>query len=345
MRSFASDNYASIHPKILKSIELANADHSPAYGADKWTAELNLKVKDLFGPQAEAFPVFNGTGANVVALASLLKSYEAVLCTRDSHVHVDECGALERLVGNKLIDIESSDAKLSPPMLDPYTQNYGNEHQVQAKVLCLTQSTERGTLYSLEELKALADFSKTKGIKRFIDGARFANATAALGVAPSEITNSLGVEVISLGGTKNGLAYGELIVSFSSEASQQLKFLRKQYMQLSSKMRYISAQFCTYFEDNLWIRNALHANEMTKLLYEKVVQISEVKVSHQPQVNSLFVSLPVPLTQELQKDFPFYVWKEATNNEVTNEVRWMCSFDTTEKDIEAFVSKLKGLCR
>lgn len=340
MKSFASDNYASVHPKILECLARVNEGHAPAYGADEWTEKLNKKIKDIFGKNAEAFPVFNGTGANIVSLSALVKKYEAVLCTDSSHTHVDECGAAEMLLGTKLIDIPSENAKLRPEMLEPYTWNYGNEHQVQAKVLSLTQSTERGTLYSLKELKELGAFAKKKKMKVAMDGARFSNAVAALRVKPREIVEAANLDMLSLGGTKNGLMVGELVVCFNPEIADEMKFHRKQLMQLSSKMRYISAQFCTFFEDNLWISNAEHANEMAKMLAKKLAGFSEVKITAKPEVNAVFAILPKKVIPQLQKEYPFYTWNEAKS-----EVRWMCSFDTTEKDIDLFVKKIKGLCK
>jgi threonine aldolase len=340
VKSFASDNYASVHPKILKALVEANDGHAPAYGADAWTEKLNVKIKEIFGTRAEAFPVFNGTGANVISLSALLKRYEAVLCTSSSHTHVDECGAAEMLLGTKLIDIPTQDAKLTPELIEPFTLNYGNEHQVQAKVLSLTQSTERGTLYSLQELKALRDFAKSKNIKIAMDGARFSNAVAALKVEPRAIVEAAGLDVLSLGGTKNGLMLGELVVTFSEEVASEMKYLRKQLMQLSSKMRYLSAQFCSYFEDNLWIKNATHANAMAALLVKNLEGMKELQISSKCEVNAVFARLPMPAIEALQKDFPFYVWDESVS-----EVRWMCSFDTTEEDVMSFIKKIRELCK
>jgi len=344
VKSFASDNYAAIHPKILKAISDANDGHAVSYGADLWTEKLNEKIKDLFGSHAEAFPVFNGTGANVVSLASILKSYEAVLCSNYSHTHMDECGAAERLIGTKLIDIQTHNAKLTPEMLEPYTLNYGNEHQVQARVLSLTQSTERGTVYSINELKALGDFAKSKKIRVCMDGARFANAVAALNVKPREVVEAAGVELLSFGGTKNGLMLGEIVVSFNPEVSSHMKFYRKQIMQLASKMRYISAQFCAYLEGDLWIENAKHANAMRQYLVSKLESVPSVQMTVTPEVNAIFAKVPKQVIEPLQKDFPFYVWDELPN-EKDSEVRWMTSFDTTQEDVDLFVKRIKELSK
>ncbi len=344
VKSFASDNYASIHPKILQAISAANEGHAVSYGADIWTQKLNEKIKAIFGSHAEAFPVFNGTGANVVSLASILKSYEAVLCSNYSHTHMDECGAAERLIGTKLIDVPTQDAKLTPEILEPHTLNFGNEHQVQARVLSITQSTERGTVYTIEELKALGDFAKTKKIRVCMDGARFANAVAALNVNPREIVEAAGVELLSFGGTKNGLMLGELVVSFNPEVSSHMKFYRKQYMQLTSKMRYISAQFCEYFENNLWIENAKHANAMNQYLLSELQAVSKVEITVKPEVNAIFAKIPKSIIQPLQKDFPFYIWEELPSEECS-EVRWMTSFDTSKEDVHMFVKRIKELTK
>jgi threonine aldolase len=336
VKSFASDNYASVHPKILKAIEEANNGHAVAYGADPWTEKLNEKIKDVFGRDAEAFPVFNGSGANIVGLMSLLGPFEGVLCTEVSHINVDECGAAEKTLGTKLIDIATSDGKLTPEKLRPLTLNYGNEHQVQAKVLSLTQATERGTVYSMKELEALKAFTKEKKIKTFMDGARFANAVSSLGVSPRKMVEAGGVDVLSFGGTKNGLMLGEAVVVLNPEYAQAMKFCRKQTLQLSSKMRFISAQLIAYLDGDLWLANAEHANRMAKLLEQKLSKFNEIQICESVDANILFVRVPRKIIEPLQKEFPFYVWEEETC-----ELRWMCAFDTTEDDISRFVKKIE----
>ena len=340
MKSFASDNYASVHPRILKSIEKANKGHAKAYGYDPYSEELQEIIQDLFGKGASAFPVFNGSGANVIALKSLCKSYEAVLCSDVSHINVDECGAAEQLVGSKLIDVPTQQGKLTPEALSPFIRNYGNEHQVQAKVLNLTQTTERGTVYSLQELKALGAFAKKNAIKVSMDGARFSNAVATLKVKPVEIIKSAKVQVLSLGGTKNGLMLGELVVVFNPQVADEMKFYRKQYLQLSSKMRFISAQFVEYFKNNLWIQNALHSNEMAQLLKRELQKFSEIQITEEVAANVVFVKVPRFLIEPLQKKFPFYVWDEHLN-----ECRWMCSFDTSPSDVKSFAREISKLLK
>ncbi len=340
MKSFASDNYASVHPRILKAIEKANKGHAKAYGYDPYSEELQEIIQDLFGKGASAFPVFNGSGANVIALKSLSKSYEAVLCSDVSHINVDECGAAEQLVGSKLIDVPTQYGKLTPEALSPFTNNYGNEHQVQAKVLSLTQTTERGTVYSRQELKALGAFAKKNAIKVSMDGARFSNAVAALEVKPVEICKAAQVEVLSLGGTKNGLMLGELVVVFNSQIADEMKFYRKQYLQLSSKMRFISAQFVEYFKNNLWIQNALHSNEMAQILKSELQKFSELEITEEVSANVVFVKVPRFLIEPLQKKFPFYVWDENLN-----ECRWMCSFDTSPDDVKDFTKEISKLLK
>lgn len=338
MKSFASDNYASAHQDILKAIEEANTGHAQAYGSDPWTEKLNEKVRSVFGNEASAFPVFNGTGANVVGLKSLLKSYEAVLCTDVSHINVDECGAGEKFLGSKLIDIKSSNGKIAPQNIEPYTKNYGNEHQVQAKVLSLTQSTERGTTYKLAELTALGDFAQKKGIRVTMDGARFSNAVVSLKAKPSDILKAAKVEVLSFGGTKNGLVIGELLVVLNPEIASEMKYLRKQAMQLSSKMRFISAQFLAYLNNDLWLKNATHSNEMAKYLEQKLQNYSEIKITESVEANVVFVKTPREIVAPLKKEYPFYTW-----NEEICEHRWMCSFDTTKEDVDDFVKRLETL--
>lgn len=340
MKSFASDNYASVHPRVLKAIEKANKGHAKAYGYDPYSEELQDVIQDIFGKGVSAFPVFNGSGANVIALKGLCKSYEAVLCSDVSHINVDECGAPEQLVGAKLIDVPSQNGKLSPQSLSPFTKNYGNEHQVQARVLSLTQTTERGTVYSLQELKALGVFAQKNSIKVAMDGARFSNAIAALKTKAIEITKTAQVEVLSMGGTKNGLMLGELVVVFNSQIADEMKFYRKQYLQLSSKMRFISAQFVEYFKNNLWIQNALHSNQMAQLLKSELQKFSELEITEEVAANVVFVKIPRWLITPLQVKFPFYVWDESLN-----ECRWMCSFDTTPSDIKSFVREISRLLK
>ena len=340
MKSFASDNYASVHPRILKAIENANKGHAKAYGYDPYSEELQDIIQDIFGKGASAFPVFNGSGANVIGLKSLCKSYEAILCSDVSHINVDECGAAEQLVGSKLIDVPTQYGKLTPEALSPFTKNYGNEHQVQAKVLSLTQTTERGTVYSRQELKALGAFAKQNSIKVAMDGARFSNAVAALGAKPVEICKAAQVDVLSLGGTKNGLMLGELVVVFNPQVADDMKFYRKQYLQLSSKMRFISAQFVEYFKNNLWIHNALHSNEMAQLLKGELKKFSELEITQEVAANVVFVKVPRSLIEPLQQKFPFYVWDESLN-----ECRWMCSFDTSPSDVKNFSREISKLLK
>jgi threonine aldolase len=340
MKSFASDNYASVHPRILKAIEKANKGHAKAYGYDPYSEELQDIIQDIFGKGASAFPVFNGSGANVIGLKSLCKSYEAILCSDVSHINVDECGAAEQLVGSKLIDVPTQYGKLTPEALSPFTKNYGNEHQVQAKVLSLTQTTERGTVYSRQELKALGAFAKQNSIKVAMDGARFSNAVAALGAKPVEICKAAQVDVLSLGGTKNGLMLGELVIVFNPQVADDMRFYRKQYLQLSSKMRFISAQFVEYFKNNLWIHNALHSNEMAQLLKGELKKFSELEITQEVAANVVFVKVPRSLIEPLQQKFPFYVWDESLN-----ECRWMCSFDTSPSDVKNFSREISKLLK
>lgn len=335
MKSFASDNYASVHPAVLESLLRVNSEHAIAYGADPISEAAVQKVSDVFGP-CESFFVFTGTGANVISLFSLLKPFEAVICSDQAHINVDECGALERIAGAKIVDVSCIDAKLLPEQILAATMNHGNEHQSQVKVVSITQSNERGSLYSLAELQAIKKVARDRSLRVHMDGARFANAVAALQVSPREIIEAAGVDILSLGGTKNGLMGAEAILVFNPEIVQTLKFYRKQCMQLASKMRYVSAQFLVYFD--FWLDNARHANAMAKKLAHELAKIPEIKITNSVEVNAVFAVLPRRIIQPLQKQFPFYIWDEAKD-----EVRLMCSFDTQDEDVAAFIAALKSL--
>ncbi len=270
MKSFASDNFASVHPKIMEALEKANAGHAMAYGADPITEEAEKRIKDLFGGEPEVFFVYNGTGANVVALRCLLHPFEAVVCAKTAHINVDECGAPEWMTGSKLITLPTEDGKLTPEQVQTALHGFGDQHHVQPKVISITQSTEYGTLYAREEMKALADLAHAHNMYLHVDGARIANAAAALGCTLKELVTDTGVDALSFGGTKNGLMFGEAIVFFKKELGQHAKFYRKQSAQLCSKNRYIAAQFNALLTDDLWLQNAKHANAMAQRLLTEV---------------------------------------------------------------------------
>jgi threonine aldolase len=334
-RTFASDNGAGIHPTVLEALARANVGHARAYGHDPWTRRANGLIADAFGVPAETFFVWNGTGANVMALATLLQPAEAVVCTNWAHINVDETGAPERLLGAKLIDLPTPDAKLVPAQLDDLAHLLGVEHHAQPGVLSITQPTELGTLYTADEVAALCDTAHRMGMRVHLDGARLANATAALGgdvAALRSFTVDAGVDVVSFGATKGGLAYGEAVVYLDPELARRAPYVRKQVTQLPSKMRFIAAQFEAILTDELWIRLGAHANGMATRLAEAVAPLPHVTLDHQPQVNSLFPVLPAELIRPLQDWCFFYDWDAHRH-----QVRWMTAWDTTEADVDRFV--------
>ena len=334
-RGFASDNYAGIHPRILEAIEAANAGHQVAYGDDAITAALSAAIKQEFGASAEVFPVFNGTGANVVALQAMTKRWEAVVCATSAHVNVDEGGAPEHGAGLKLWTIPTGDGKLTPSLIDTQAWGFGDVHRAQPGVVTITQSTELGTLYSVEEIAAISHHAHSLGMSVHLDGARISNAAASLGVSFREFTTDAGVDVVSFGGTKNGAMIGEAVVVLNPEAAPGVDFLRKSSMQLASKMRFVSAQLLALLTDDLWLHNAQHSNAMARDLEARVRDIPGVTVVRPVQANAIFAILPADVTERLQKRFPFYVWDQATG-----EVRWMCSWDTTPEDVDAFATAI-----
>ncbi len=334
-RGFASDNYAGIHPEVLDAIARVNTGHQVAYGDDDVTAELASAMQAQFGPQAEAFPVFNGTGANVVALQAMTKRWEAVVCATSAHVNVDEGGAPEHGAGLKLWTIPTPDGKLTPELIDTQAWGFGDVHRAQPGVVTITQSTELGTLYTVEEVAAIADHAHGLGMSVHLDGARIANAAAALGTGFREFTTDVGVDVVSFGGTKNGTMLSEAIVVVNPDASPGVDFLRKSSMQLASKMRFVSAQLLALLTDDLWHRNASHSNAMARELEARVRAIDGVSVVRPVQANAVFAVLPPTVTERLQKRFRFYTWDQATG-----EVRWMCSWDTTLEDVHSFADAI-----
>ena len=336
-RGFASDNYAGIHPEILAAMAKVNHGHQPAYGADEVTAELEARMREHFGDQAQVFPVFNGTGANVVALQSLTRRWEAVICAQTAHINVDEGGAPEKVAGLKLWTVPTSDGKLTPELIATQVFDTGFVHRAQQAVVTITQSTEMGTVYSPAEIKAIADYCHGQGLTLHLDGARISNAAASLGVPFRAFTTDVGVDIVSFGGTKIGAMLSEAVVVLNPEYAAAVPFVRKTYMQLASKMRFISAQLIALLENDLWLRNATHANAMAARLAEGVRSIPGVSITQPVQANAVFAVLPTAVTERLQEDFHFYVW-----NHQTGEVRWMCAWDTTEDDIDTFVAAISN---
>jgi threonine aldolase len=335
-RGFASDNYAGAHPEILAALALANGGHQPAYGADEYTAHLQQTVRSHFGARAEAYPVFNGTGANVISLQALTDRWGAVICAESAHINVDECGAPERVGGLKLLTVPTADGKLTPELIDREAHGWDDEHRAMPQVVSITQSTELGTVYTVEEIRAICDHAHERGMKVHLDGARVANAAAALDRPMRAFTNAVGIDVLSLGGTKNGMLFGEAVVVLDPDAVRAMKHLRKLSMQLASKMRFISAQWDALLSGDLWLRNARHSNAMARRLAEGVGDVDGVEILHPVQANAVFARLPNEVSERLQKRYRFYFWDEAAG-----DVRWMCSFDTSEEDVDGFVAALR----
>jgi threonine aldolase len=339
-RGFGSDNHSGIHPEILAAIAQANTGHAPSYGTDEWSLRAEAAFQKHFGPQAKAFFVFNGTAANVTALKALTQSFQSIFCSDVSHINVDECGAPEFFTGAKLIPIPSLQGKIRLEDLEQAFIRRGDQHYSQTQTLSLTQPTELGTLYSIAELKELIGWAKKNKIAVHLDGARLGNAAHALGLSWKELTTDLGVDVVSMGGTKNGFMMGEAVVFLNSELARDFKYLRKQAAQLPSKSRFVAAQFLAYFENDLWQKIARHSCAMAMELFEKVQGIPGVEVSHRPESNAVFARIPKAWVKPLRDTYFFYVW-----NEKTFECRWMTSWDTQTQDIDGFTQKLKELSR
>ena len=335
-RGFASDNYAGAHPEVMAALALANGGHQVAYGEDDYTEHLQSVVRSHFGGSAQAFPVFNGTGANVVALQALTDRWGAVICAESAHINVDECGAPERVGGLKLLTVPTPHGKLTPELIDREAYGWDDEHRAMPQVVSITQNTELGTVYTPGEIRAICDHAHERGMKVHLDGARIANAAAALDVPMRAFTNAVGVDVLSYGGTKNGMLFGEAVIVLEPDTARHMKHLRKLSMQLASKMRFVSVQLEAMLAKDLWLRNARHANAMARRLAEAVETIDGVEIVHPVQANAVFARLPHDVGERLQKRFRFYFWDESAG-----EVRWMCSFDTQEADVDAFVAALR----
>ena len=337
MRSFASDNASGVHPAVMDALIDANQDHALAYGADPWTERAVQSFRSRFDAPVEVSFVWGGTGANVVGLQSLLAPWDAVVCSADAHIAVDECGAPERFTGAKLLTFPTPDGKLRPEHVEASQAGRGDEHHSQATVVSVTQSTECGTLYSPAELEEICEAAHAHQMKVHLDGARLANAVAALGCDLRAITIDAGVDVLSFGGTKNGMMYGEAVVFLDPDLGANRRFIRKQATQLPSKMRFVAAQFEALLADDLWVRNAAHANAMALRLADAVRVIPGVTLTREPVVNSVFAALAPDAIVRAQEQSFFWVWDETTN-----EVRWMTSFDTTDADVAEFAAVLRA---
>lgn len=337
-REFRSDNAAPAHPAVLAAIAAANEGPAGAYGADPWTARADAWFRAQFGDDAEAFLVWNGTGANVAALRAATRPWQAVITSEHAHIHVDECGAPELIGGFKLLDLPSPDAKLTAEEVeDAATKGVGFEHHVQPRVVSLTQTTEYGTAYTVDELAAIAEVAHGHGLLVHVDGARIANASASLHLPLREITRDAGVDILSFGLTKNGAIGAEAVVTFVPELAQEMKFIRKQTTQLASKMRYLAAQVVALAEEDLWLRNARHANAMARRLAEGLGAVDGIEITQAVEANAVFALLPEGMTERLLETFRFYVWNEATG-----EVRLMTSWATSESDVDELVAAARG---
>jgi threonine aldolase len=330
-RSFASDNNAGVHPEILEAVARANQGHVVAYGDDPYTGSAVKKFEEHFGPDIAVFFTFNGTGANVLSLQALTRSFQSVLCSDYAHIYTDECGAPEKHTGCKLIPLPHEDGKITLDSVRHAYHGIGDEHHSQPRVISITQSTEMGTVYQPEEIQALARFAHERDMFLHVDGARLANAAASLGQTLRQATRDLGVDVLSFGGTKNGILGGEAVVFFGPGHAQDFLYLRKQSMQLASKMRFIAAQFEALLTNDLWRRSAEHANRMARLLEKEISRIPEVKIVWKVEANGVFVQIPRDSIEKIKQRYFFYTWIEEESI-----VRWMCSFDTTEEDITKF---------
>ena len=341
MKSFASDNYAGVLPEVIDALLKANSGHAKSYGADDITYRTKQLFADIFGAEVDVYFVFNGTGANVLSISSSTQSYNSVLCADISHIYNDESAAPETFTGCRFFPLPTNEnGKLTPDIVKQRLIRKGDMHYAQTKLLSLTQSTEYGTVYSADEIRALVDLAHSNDLYVHVDGSRFFNATASLGCSIKEISTDTGIDILSLGGTKSGMMFGEAVVVFNKELSKHIAYKHKQSMQLASKTRFIAAQFEAMLTNDRWRRHAQHANAMAQLLASSISKYKQVKVTKPVQANGVFAELPKAWNEPLQDSHFFYIWKEATN-----EARLMCSFDTTEEDIKSFVSIMDKLSK
>ena len=335
-RSFASDNNAGVDPEVLEAIARANQGHVVGYGEDVYTRSAEALFRKHFGEAVEVFFVFNGTAANCLSLKAVTDSYHAVVCAEAAHIYVDECGAPEKFLGSKLVPVPTVNGKLTVEAVRSRYHGIGVQHHVQPRVISITQATEVGTVYQPEEVASLSRFAHDHGMFLHVDGARIANAAASLGAGLREVTGDLGVDVLSFGATKNGALGAEAVVFFRPELAANFKFYRKQGMQLASKMRFLAAQFEALLGSDRWLRNAQHSNRMAQLLKQGVSKIPQVKIVYEVEANAVFAQVPRHRIRQLQDRYFFYVWNEAES-----VVRWMCSWNTTEQDVEEFLEFIR----
>jgi len=334
-RGFASDNNAGVHPDVFKEMIAVNEGHVIGYGGDNYTETARDLFRDHLGKDCEIYFAFNGTGANVLGLSAVSRPWNSIITASTAHIEGDECGAPEKFTGCKVLTVDTIDGKIEPNLLDKHMHGFDFEHHSQPKVISITQSTEMGTVYKPDEIKALADFAHNHNMLLHLDGARIGNAAVSLGLPFKTFTTDAGVDILSFGGTKNGMMYGEAVCFLKPGLSDDFKYIRKQSMQLASKMRFISAQYIAYFKNDLWKRCASHSNKMAALLYDKVKDINGVKVTQPVESNGVFVIIPHEVAEKLRESYFFYPW-----NEKESEYRWMTSWDTTEDDVVKFVELL-----
>lgn len=337
MRSFASDNNSGVHPRVMDAIIKANENHAVGYGDDPWTAAATAKIQEVFGEGASPFFVFNGTGANSVALQAITRSFNSILCAETAHINVDECGAPARMTGCAIVPIPTADGKLTPELIRPHLRNFGVCHHSQPKAVYISQVSELGTIYTVEEVKAIADLLHSYDMYLHMDGARLANACVYLECSMRQLTVEAGVDILSFGGTKNGMMMGEAVISFRPEITENLQYYRKQSAQLASKSRYLSAQFLPYL-DGLWMENARKANARASRLAAVLKQYPEIHFTQKIESNQLFFTIPADPLRKLQEKYFFYMWNEAVN-----EARLVTSWDTSDEDIAEIEQTLKEI--
>jgi threonine aldolase len=335
-KGFASDNYSGVHSAVMDALIRANQLHAPSYGADPYTTTAANRFRELFGPDSEVYFVYNGTGANVLGLKALTQSFNSILCSELAHINVDESTAPELFTGCKLIPLAHKNGKITPEEIERRIQRIGDQHHPQAKVISISQTTEYGTVYTSQEISAISAVAKKHHLYLHMDGSRISNAAVSLDKEFRQFTRDAGVDVLSFGGTKNGMMFGEAVVFFNPGAFSFFPYVRKQGMQLHSKMRFISAQFNALLSNDLWKQNALHSNTMAKRLAAGLKELSSVKITQPVEANGVFAIMPASAIPILQQEYPFYVW-----NEKLSEVRLMCSFDTTSKDVDGFLTKAR----
>lgn len=335
-RGFASDNNAGIHPAILNELQSVNHGHTLGYGQDRYTETAQGLFREHFGDSTETYFVFTGTAANVLGISAITRSWNSIITASTAHLESDECGAPEKFTGCKVLTVDTPDGKINCDLIERHMHGFGFEHHAQPKVISLTQSTEMGTVYTPEEIGKLADFAHARGMLLHMDGARIANAAVSLDLSFRQFTSDSGVDILSFGGTKNGMMFGEAICFLRPGMAEDFKYIRKQGMQLASKMRFISSQYIAYFRNEVWKQCASHANQMAQLLYMKLKDIKEVSITQEVQANGVFIIIPAIIAEKLKEKYFFYTWKEKTS-----EYRLMTSWDTEKEDINEFILLLK----